>query len=177
MDKIPLNSFQILAIFFPGVLLAFASSYCYYFTSIETHDIVGFFRYFKDYGIGLYFSFLCFGIFLGLVLDAIRNGVLESLFNKLSKKNKKINWDYFYKGDPEKIVLLYSRYYNYYVFDINMSVALIFAFLTQLFLFHSNLIICVLAIELVIISVLIMDARALRHDIVEITKANRDEQV
>lgn len=165
MDKIPLNSFQILAIFFPGILLAFASGYCYYYYSIENLDVLKFFFYFKDYGVGFYFAFVCFGIFLGFVLDAIRNGLLESTFDKFQK----INWDFFYKGEHETVVILYSRYYNYYVFDVNISVALILALVMQLFVFNSSESHWIEFIEGIIVLTLIRDAIVLRSDIYKTT--------
>ena len=77
---------------------------------------------------------------IGLIMDAIRNGILEDyiiephLLDYKEKENKKgkysINWEFFYPNDTDEdnVKAFYDRYYTYYVFDMNMIIALIIVF-------------------------------------------------
>ena len=99
-------------------------------------------------------------------MDSIRNGFLEVIFDRF----KKIEWDYFHNGKQDQVIMLYARYYNYYVFDVNMITALFVATIFQLFFIHSNLNSYVIFGMILISFILIKDAYNLRGEIYKITK-------
>jgi hypothetical protein len=124
MDKIQLNAHQIFAFFLPGIVFTIPSTYCYYYMNIEKGSIDSFFKHYKDNSILITFILLILSVLFGLFFDSIRNGLLEPIFERLNKK-RKINWDYFFEESEEKIENLYSKYYNFYVFNINLILSLI----------------------------------------------------
>jgi hypothetical protein len=165
VDKIPLNTHQTLAFFFPGLVFAFSSFYSYYFSFVEHGTIETFFKHYKDDGIAVFFVLLGIAIVAGLIFDSIRNGILEELFDK----KKKIRWDFFFDQDTKIVGMLYARYYNYYVYDINTVIALFFSagvLITSL-KFHNM--ICLLIVQLCVIIILCWEAFRLRGEISKIT--------
>src|ERR1035438_10242295 len=131
MEKIPLTSHQVLGFFFPGVVFAFQSFYCLYYKFSENGSIETCFKHYKDDGVAVTFLILVGAIISGLFFDSIRNAFLENFFDK---KFKQIKWDYFFEKDKDQVGMLYARYYNYYVYDVNVCIAL-FLSCTMLFSF------------------------------------------
>jgi hypothetical protein len=74
---------------------------------------------------------------MGLIVDAIRNGLIEDSLDE--KRSKKINWEFFSFADNKEKKLVYERYFNYYVFDFNMAIVLIVVVLYTLILSVYNL--------------------------------------
>jgi hypothetical protein len=122
---------------------------------------------------------LSVGAFLiGEVLDSFRDGVIEPFWNWLAKKNGKnaITWDFFWKVSPEKGGQFDDYYFTYYVFNMNLSLAL---FLDLLFFWMAKILFptklpnfpswLVSVVFFLCILILLRDARELRKDIARIT--------
>jgi len=62
---------------------------------------------------------------LGTFFDAIRNGILEKLM-------KKMDWDFFFKGEKEKVAQFDNHYYAYYTMGIDFVIAAVFFFVVML---------------------------------------------
>ena len=67
---------------------------------------------------------------LGTFFDAIRNGVLEKLI--LDRCMKKMDWDFFFKGQKEKVAQFEDHYYAYYTLGINFVIAAGFFFIAMM---------------------------------------------
>jgi hypothetical protein len=168
MDKIPLNSHQLFAFFFPGLVFVFPSIYCFYFTYVEPHSIDAFFKHYKDNEVLISFTIIVFALLSGLIIDSFRNGILEELFDKI----KPIKWDFFFEKEDPKVKILYERYYNFYVFNINTITAIILSWAVLICSLHLCNVIYILIVELFVIMVLGWESFRLRREIVKITSKN-----
>ena len=66
-------------------------------------------------------AFLLLAWIIGALLDAIRNGLVETW---LDRKHP-INWDFFFTGEGDKILRLNEHYYAYYKLDMNFVLAIL----------------------------------------------------
>ncbi len=66
-------------------------------------------------------------IVVGEVIDAFRD-LLEHLWDHVQP----IKWDFLISGDQEKVARFVDRYFTFYVFDVNTSIALILVALSPL---------------------------------------------
>lgn len=117
---------------------------------------------------------LIISLVLGLVFDAIRN-LTETLWDKLSASDNDGRWwDFFFRGDEKHLEYLMENYYSYYVFDVNLVIALVASLMIISFLwakilsriFGGDVLPTIISVILVgVIVILVADARNLRRDI------------
>jgi len=165
MDKLPISSHQLFAFFLPGLVLAFPSVYCFYFTFVEHGTIDAFFKHYKDNEVLISFIMIVLASLFGLILDSFRNGVLEKAFDK----RKAIKWDFFFEKEDLKVKLLYDRYYNFYVFNINTILAIMLSSIILIYNFHLSSVVYVLIVEFITALILGWEAYTLRKEIIKIT--------
>jgi hypothetical protein len=117
--------------------------------------------------IGLGIILLIAAFLFGEIFDSARDGALEWIFEKLSKK--KVRWDYFYdQPDEKKLARFEEFYFTWYVFNLNTAMALIIAGIVSLIYLDSKsynhwfIVLWSLAIAL-----LFLDALILRRDLVK----------
>lgn len=148
MKELSLAPTHIIGFFLPGFIFL-AMVFCSY-TGWDIEAIINVLKEFES--IGAAFLIVVTSFITGLIIDAVRNGVLEE--HALDRTQKKrylkkvktvgapegfvendgeINWDFFFDHDKDKIATLYSRYFNYYLFDINSVTSLVFAFPVMMF--------------------------------------------
>ena len=60
---------------------------------------------------------------VGTFYDAFRN-LLEGLWDNLCNNKWEVNWDFFFKGEPEKVHKLEEYYYAYYTLDANLAIGI-----------------------------------------------------
>jgi len=170
MDKIPLSSHQLFAFFFPGLVFVFPSIYCFYFVHVEPGTIDSFFKHYKDNEVLISFIVIVLALLSGLIIDSVRNGIIEVSLDKIIKnKKKKINWDFFFEGKEEGVKPFYERYYNFYVFDLNASIAIILSWIVL----FATLPFCdfkwLSYSESIAAAILVFEATSLRKEIIKIT--------
>ena len=148
MEKIRLTNFQIIGYLIPGFAFLVLVYFSYYgFKIYETLEVVLYdskneFHFY--YGLAVLILAFC----IGLILDSIRNGIVEEYLDDrkfVQKYNRKdisrkynilssnveaddgiIDWDYFFSSKEENCARLYGKFYTYYVFDVNLMLVLIF---------------------------------------------------
>jgi hypothetical protein len=168
MKEIPLTNYQLLSYFAPGFIVVL----CFFICNEPIIDWFTLKLALKDLSLALIASALFCSFIVGLLLDGIRNGILENLFNFLERKkdeSEKINWSFFYKGRKEDVALLYARYFIYYCFDFNAIFALFFScLLLDIYsqLPHKVLISFIFGIAIL---ALWIDGLSLRGDLAEAT--------
>jgi len=168
MKEIPLTNYQLLAYFAPGFVVVF----CFFMSNEPVHDWATLKLSLKEISIPLTAAALICSFIIGLFIDGLRNGFIEPLFKFKEhrlKKNKKINWDFFYQGKKEVVALFYTRYFTYYCFDINLVLAIVFS-IAMLDVFSqlphkllTTILFCIGAI------VLLVDGVSLRSDMAKAT--------
>jgi hypothetical protein len=105
---------------------------------------------------------------------AIAAFVIGQVFDSLRDifENDNINWDFFFGGETEKLRKLEDYYFTYYIFNVNLAIALSVAMLVWILAGHfcdfSLLIWFLVILSLVI---LIWDACLLRKHIVKHTNS------
>lgn len=116
-------------------------------------------------------AFLLIAWFIGLVFDAIRNSIVDPLWDKCWKcvggsdaeSKGIIDWkDVFFKGEKQKIKNVSDNYYTYYVNDVNLCVANIFLLLSMAFIFKTS--ICLMLIPVILAAIFFHDACSLRKE-------------
>jgi hypothetical protein len=125
MEKIPLTNYQLIAYFVPGFILEF----CLFLSFERVVDYHSLLCRIEGVSIPLMVIFLFLAFAIGLVLDGIRNGIVDNLLDLLiliipPGKYFKVNWDFFHKGKPETVGYFYARYFTYYCFDFNMILSI-----------------------------------------------------
>lgn len=165
MDKSQLTQHQILSFFPPGFIFIACYLFIYFYPANNIDFLSHFFEEIKIIGPLGGIGIIVFSFIIGLIFDAIRNGILE---NALPSK---INWEYFHHDTTtKKLDGFYRRYYSYYVFDLNVSISL---FICTIMLFLSAS--CnktfnyLIAINLIAIVFLAIDAFDLRKEMSTIT--------
>jgi len=95
----------------------------------------------------------------GEILDASRD-----LFEHLWDRFQSVKWDYFAEAENDQVEKLRSSYFTYYVFDCNVSLALVILLLSNIFI---NLLGSSIVVVFVLIFLLIFagNARSLRGEI------------
>jgi len=192
MDKFTFTNTQIIGFFIPG--FAFLMILFFGYTNWDLAICLNFLSKYNSITTG--FIILVSSIFLGLVIDAIRNGIIETVldeilkkyyFNILQDESKKdpnkyrknegmIYWDFFNEAPKNKITKLYSKYYIYYIFDVNS--------ITALFLSYSISVVCFGSFSFIqaffitgILLVLLFDSWSLRKDVYFHTNVKLNEKV
>ncbi len=77
-------------------------------------------------------AFLLLAWIIGTLIDAIRNGIIESVLDKFQK----IDWDFFFFGDREKARQFEEYFFAYYLLDFNFVISILLTllfFLSRLF--------------------------------------------
>jgi len=75
-------------------------------------------------------SFILITWILGTFFDAIRNGFLEERI--LDRWMGKMDWNFFFEGEKEKVGQFENYYYAYYTMGINFVIAAVFFFIVML---------------------------------------------
>jgi len=174
MEKIPLTTFHIIGYFLPGFIFIFS----FFIANDHISNLPCLIKAIKELNYGILFLTIILSLIVGIVFDAIRNGIFENiLFEKkwLKKWFREMNWNFFYIATEQKVARLYKRYFNYYVFDLNCILSLVFSALvldkfSSLSPSYKGL---VTFIAFVIIVVLLYDARSLREEMADITHDNK----
>lgn len=148
-----LTPHQIIGYFFPGFIfqLLFLCSYFDWRFS----EILSFLKLFDSPAVATLITGIAIIVsaFIGFIIDAVRNGFIEDIFDGMGESNKnkpinekskdnvnknflhrflkfddfcyKINWDYFSIMKDDEKEIIYGRYYSYYVFDMNASIGIL----------------------------------------------------
>lgn len=107
-------------------------------------------------------------VFVGIIIDALRNTFCEKLYDKIKKYNMIEAWKKFASFDKDKKDLFYDSYYSYYSFDINIVIvsiiSLMFYFYTFCYDRTVNIISWFSLFNLLLICILIKDASSLRNE-------------
>jgi hypothetical protein len=103
----------------------------------------------------------------GTILDSIRNLITEGIVDCCSEE--KINWDFLFTGDKDKVFQLDEYYFAYYQAKSNYAIGLI------IFLLYSTISACILhwnrltaitcVIAIITFGICLFDARSLRNEI------------
>lgn len=64
----------------------------------------------------------------GEILDAFRD-LIEDLWDHFQR----VEWDFFFEGQKDEVEKLMGSYFTYYVFDCNMSLAIVILLVSSLF--------------------------------------------
>jgi len=73
----------------------------------------------------------------GTFFDVIRNLFVEWFLDHIA--NEKVNWDFFFKGDRERLENLESYFWSFYLLDSDMAIAIFFATVLTIFIPHGFL--------------------------------------
>lgn len=133
---------------------------------------------------GLVFFIIVVALIFGLILDAIRNGIIEGILDEIEGKKYlkrikakpvkgvennegKINWDFFFNSNKKSIATLCNKYYNYYLFDINSisSMVLSLPFVIFFMILYNYCYVVPIVVLILIAMVLAKDALDLRWEI------------
>lgn len=68
---------------------------------------------------GIWFAVTIAGFAAGEVIDAFRNRCLEGWFKE------KVDWDFFFRTRDQRLANLDEFYYVYYLFDLNLLIAIV----------------------------------------------------
>lgn len=165
-----LSQHHFLAFFFPGLFLLFN------FFIIKTPPADNSFSDFANIAnqnlkLPLASFLLIASVFIGIIIDALRNTFCEKLYDKMKKYNMIEAWKKFASFDKDKKDLFYDSYYSYYCFDINIVIAsiisLIFYFYTFCYDRTLNIVSWFSLLNILLIYVLIRDASSLRTEMKE----------
>jgi hypothetical protein len=108
-------------------------------------------------------AFLLLSWILGTFFDAIRN-----LFEHIGDRYLgKLNWDFFFKADREKVFQLEEHYFAYYTLNANYVIAIVLFGVAKLILLLSwpSSYYVILCTPVVVALIYLADARSLRKEI------------
>lgn len=165
-----LSLHHLLAFFLPGLYLLLNIGIVKYFP--ENNNFTEFTNMINQ-NIKLPFASLLFifSIFIGIIIDALRNTACERLYDCFRKYNMTEAWKMFSLFDKDKKEMFYDSYYSYYSFDTNIIissiVALLFYFYTCFIDTTLNPFSWFTILNTLIILVLIFDASSLRIEMKE----------
>jgi len=121
-------------------------------------------------------AFLLVAWFIGLVFDAIRNSIVDPLWDMCwicvggsdAKSKDNIDWkDVFFKGEKQKIKNVSNNYYTYYVNDVNLCIANIILLLFMVF-HKTSTSICLMLVPTVLAALFFLDAFSLRKELIRL---------
>lgn len=77
---------------------------------------------------------------IGRFIETTRDGLVERLFDWFSRmfSGERLNWDFFFNTDREKVEQLNDWYYSYYCLDINFVIGIIFFFIIELMAWQTR---------------------------------------
>jgi len=161
--KFELNSHILIAHWIPGFLLVMAlrptlaASASDLLKSLMAKDVPG-----GDAMITL--ALVVAAFIAGEILDASRD-LIEHLWDRFQK----VEWAFFFEGDKDEVEKLMGSYYTYYVFDCNMSLAIVILLLSHFFtnFLGGGL---VVAFMVVVFFIFAGNAKSLRSEISTLTK-------
>jgi hypothetical protein len=107
--------------------------------------------------------------FAGEVLDASRD-LLEDLWDWLTQgASQDIKWDFFTDAEQNEVEKLRTSFFTYYVFDCNVSLALVILLISDIF---TNLLgsFSAVVFSLVFLAIFVWNARRLRSQIASRTQ-------
>lgn len=162
----------LIALWLPGTLLVITIIWtCPYITIQDKNIPTLFYEYWSSLNVGLatliLFIISILGFIVGELLDSLRDIIEEYILDRHTLH--KINWDFFFEGEKEKITNLEEWYYTYYELDFNSVIGITVIILMKIFLIiHISWVITF--ILFIPIAIMLTDMRIMRKEIVELTK-------
>jgi hypothetical protein len=162
----------LIALWLPGTLLVIIIVWtCPYITIQDKNIPKLFYDYWGSLNVGIasliIFILSLIGFMAGELLDSFRDIIEELILDKFEQY--KINWDFFFEGDKEKITNLEEWYYTYYELDFNSVIAILFIiFLKVITVIQISWIIILILI--IPIAIMLTDMKIMRGEIVKLTK-------